>query len=188
MSLSKKFNKHIFCLEGDWESDLRDNSGVTTMLDFLHLNCEIKYIHKHCGTMESLERYCSIWKEGRYRDYSIIYLAFHGKPGEIQVGKEMVELDELAEILKDSCKNKMVYFGSCETLNTRKSNLEKFLAKTKALCVCGYRTEIDFLESSVFDMLLLSRMQEFKSMKMLDMDLKANYGKMIKRLGFRFIY
>ena len=78
MRIARNFSKHVFCLEGDWEQDLRDKSSITAALDFLHSNCGIKYIHKNCGTKENLKYYLSLWKQKRYRDYSICYLAFHG--------------------------------------------------------------------------------------------------------------
>jgi hypothetical protein len=59
---------------------------------------------------------------------------------------------------------------------------------THALCVCGFKTDIDFLESSVFDMLLLQKLQEYKDIKAVDRELKRNYRKLIGRLDFRLMY
>src|ERR1043165_9820558 len=97
MRIAKNFNKHVFCLEGDWDKDLRNKSSVTAALDFLQANCGIRYIHKNCGTKENFVYYLSMWKQRRYKDYSIAYLAFHGHPEQIQVGKEYLNLEELAE-------------------------------------------------------------------------------------------
>jgi len=188
MRIAKNFSKHVFCLEGDWEQDLRDKSSIAAALDFLQSNCGIKYIHKNCGTKENLKYYLSLWKNKRYRDYSIAYLAFHGKPEKIQVGTEYVNLVELAEMLNGSCVNKIIHFGSCNTLDTDAKSIRTFLDKTHALCVCGFKTDIDFVESSVFDMLLLQKFQEFKDMKAVERDLKKNYSKLINRLDFRLMY
>ena len=95
---------------------------------------------------------------------------------------------ELAEILNGSCVNKIIHFGSCNTLATDEKKVRQFLEKTQALCVCGFRTDIDFLESSVFDMLLMQKFQEYKDIKAVDRDLKKNYRKLITKLDFRLIY
>jgi len=188
MRIAKNLDKHVFCLEGDWDKDLRSKSSVTAALDFLQANCGINYIHKNCGTKENFIYYLSMWKQRRYKDYSIAYLAFHGHPEQIQVGKEYLNLVELAEIMNGSCVNKIVHFGSCNTLDTDERNIRKFLETTHALCVCGFGGDIDFLESSVFDMLLLQKFQEYKDMSAVDRDLKKNYSKLIKRLNFRLFY
>src|SRR5947207_2566681 len=108
MRIAKNFSKHVFCLEGDWEQDLRSKSSIGAALDFLQSNCGIRYIHKNCGTKENLKYYLSLWKNKQYKDYTIAYLAFHGKPEKIQVGDEYVDLIELAEILNGSCVNKII--------------------------------------------------------------------------------
>lgn len=188
MRIAKNLAKHVFCLEGDWDQDLRKKSSVTAALDFLQSNCGIRYIHKNCGTKENLKYYLSLWKQKRYEAYTIAYLAFHGHPKEIQVGKEFLNLEELAESLNGSCVNKIIHFGSCNTLDTDERQIRKFLETTRALCVCGFRSDIDFLESSVFDMLLLQKFQEFKDMQAVERDLNKNYKKLITRLNFRFMY
>lgn len=188
MRVAKDFAKHVFCLEGDWENDLRKKSSISAALEFLRTNCNINYIHKNCGTKENLVYYLSRWKQKRYEAYSICYLAFHGYPETIKVGQETLALPELAELLNGSCVNKIIHFGSCNTLDTNERKVKKFLKTTQALCVCGFRTDIDFLESSVFDMLLMQKFQEYKNIQAVDRDLKKNYRKLISKLDFKLIY
>ena len=188
MRISKQLNKHIFCLEGDWDEDLRIKSSITASLDFLQANCGIEYIHKSCGTKENLAYYLSLWKQKQYKHYTIGYFAFHGHPAEIQVGRERIGLEELGKMLKNSCANKIIHFGSCNTLNIDQEAIYKFLDITKALAVCGFQSKIDFLQSSVFDMLLLQKMQEFKDISALERNLKKDYRSLMKLLNFRLIY
>lgn len=188
MRFATHFQKHVFCLEGDWEKDLRKKSSVGAALEFLKTNCGINYIHKNCGTKDNLKYYLSLWKQQRYKDYTIAYLAFHGHPEQIMIGREYLNLDELAELLNGSCVNKIIHFGSCNTLDTDERKIRKFLESTKALCVCGFKSDIDFLESSVFDMLLMQKFQEYRDVKAVDLDLKRNYKKLISNLNFRLMY
>lgn len=188
MRIAKNFQKNVFCLEGEWEKDLRDKSSVSAALEFLQANCGIEYIHKNCGTVDNMKYYLSQWKRAKYKDYSICYLAFHGKPWEIEVGDGFLNLEQLAEILNGSCRNKIIHFGSCNTLDTDHRSVKKFLDTTKALCVCGFKTDIDFVESSVFDMLLLQKFQAYKDMSAVERDLNKNYRKLIRKLDFRIHY
>jgi len=188
MGLAQSYKKNVFCVEGDWQKDLRDNSSVRAALTFLQQNLEVKFIYKQCGTRENLEYYLSLWKQRKYAPYSIGYFAFHGQPESIQVGKEFVTLDELGDMLMDSCQDKILHFGSCKTLNTDEKTIKRFLETTGALCVCGFESEINFVESSAFDMILIEMFQQYKDIRMLDKALSKNYRSFIKRLQFKLIY
>lgn len=188
MKLALNYKKNVFCLEGDWQRDLRDNSSVRAALTFLQQNCDIKYIYKQCGTRENLEYYLSLWNQRKYSAYSICYFAFHGFPESIQVGKEFVTLDELSDMLADSCNDKVIHFGSCKTLNTDEKTIRRFLSHTGALCVCGFESEINFVESSAFDMVLIEMFQQYKDISMLDRNIWKNYRGMAKRLKFKLLY
>jgi len=187
-SLAQYYRKYVFCLEGDWQKDLRDNSSVRAALNFLQQNCKINYIYKQCGTRENLEYYLSLWQQKKYKDYSICYFAFHGQPESIQVGKEFVTLDELADMLQGSCHDKIIHFGSCKTLNTDSKNIRRFIEHTGALGVCGFETEINFVESSAFDMILIEMFQQYKDISMLDKNIRKNYRGTVKRLQFKLVY
>ena len=71
--------------------------------------------------------------------------------------------------------------------------LKKFLSRTGALAVCGFRQEVDWLESAAFDMLVLGRLQgasflRASSMRKFDQELKQSAPGLYKRLGFRMSY
>lgn len=185
MKMAKTYQKHVYCLEGDWNKDLRDPSSVQAALMFLQHNFGIQFIHRHCGTKESLLFYLKTWKQKKYKSYPICYFAFHGKPGHLRIGNEFVSLDELAETLKNSCKGKIIHFGSCETLNTDRKNIMKFLEKTGAICVCGFKKEIDFLEGSIFDMLLIDMLQYYMDISLLEKEIKQNYAGLVNKLEFK---
>lgn len=188
MRIAKNYRKDIFCLEGDWHKDLRDKSSILAALAFLQQNIGIKYIYKQCGTKENLAYYLNKWKQKKYGAYSICYLAFHGQPENIQVGKDYVSLDELADMLEGSCKDKIIHFGSCNTLATNQHNINRFLKKTEALCVCGFKTDIDFVQSSAFDMLLLQLFQEYRDITKVERDINRLYKGLVKTLEFKLVY
>jgi hypothetical protein len=116
MRMAKTYRKNIFCLEGDWTKDLKNTQSIKSALDFLYHNIDIKYIHRNCATSEQMKYYLEKFTQKKYDSYTICYLAFHGKPNTLLVGKEIISLDELAEMVGDKLKYKIVHLGSCETL------------------------------------------------------------------------
>lgn len=188
MPLASSYKKHIFCLEGDWHTDLRDRSSIKAALNFLNQNFGIKYIYRRCGTRMNMEYYLNIWKQKKYSEYSICYLAFHGEPGKIEAGKEFVSLNELAAMLEGSCRDKIIHFGTCKTLDVKKKEIDKFLDTTGALCVSGFRADVEFLESSLFDLILIDLFQRYLDVSKVKRIIKRDYNAMARRLDFKLFY
>ncbi|MDQ3190633.1 MAG: hypothetical protein M3Q58_03490 [Bacteroidota bacterium] len=189
MAQAKAYDKHICCLEGDWTSDLSVKQSIRSALDFLEVNSNIKYIHKNCVTREQLSHYLKKYTLRKYATkYSICYLAFHGDPNLIYLGKEKVTLEDLAIIANGKFSNMIIHFGSCSTLKIDKNRIVKFLEATNALAVSGYTSDVAFLPSSIFDMLFFEMCQQYKNTYWIDKSMNKYYGNLIKQLGFRFIY
>ena len=188
MKIAKEYQKEVFCLEGDWNRNLKKQTSIQAALLFLRQNRKIDFIHRNCGTRENLAHYLHQWQMKRYSRYSILYLAFHGKPQEILINKTHINLDELAEMLGDKCQNRIIHFGSCLTLNTDIRHVKRFLRKTNALCVCGFGKEIKFVESSVFDILLIDLFQEFLDVTRVEATLRSSYGNLVDKLQFRLVH
>jgi hypothetical protein len=188
MKFAKTYNKDVFCLEGDWSKDLKTETSVSAVLMFMKQNRDVDYIHRHCGTRENLAYYLKQWQLKRYKNYSILYIAFHGKPNEILLGKDVVTLDEFAEMLGPNCHNKIIHFGTCHTLNTDLRLIKRFLRKTNALCVCGFGKEIKFVEGCVFDILLIDMLQEFRNIDSVENYIKESYSSLAKKLEFKLVH
>lgn len=152
--------KGIFCLEGMWDDNLKQKSTVQPILHMLEVNGDVRYIHHDVATVEELEFYLSRWKLARYRGYPILYLAFHGEEEKLFVGDIEYNIDRLGEMLSDSCANSIVMLASCSTLNTDKRNIKRFLRKTRALAICGYKSRVNWILSAAFEILVLSAFQE----------------------------
>lgn len=152
--------KGIFCAEGVWDPDLRVQSTVRAFLEVLRLNEEIEYIHRECATREELEFYLGKWVQKRYDAYPILYLASHGTENGIQLGGGFYTVDELGALLEGKCASRVIMFSSCSTLGTDKRQLTRFLKRTSALAVCGYRVDVDWMRSTAFELLLFSHMQD----------------------------
>lgn len=148
----------IFCLEGEWNSDPRARESVVPLLQLLEQLKVAKTIHRDVATQAELTYYLKKWGQARYADYKVLYLAAHGDAAELYLGQDTVGLDELGRLLEDKCRGRVVYFGSCLTLNQTDDRLLAFAKQTGAKAVIGYSTEIDWLDSAAFELLLLDRL------------------------------
>ena len=91
-------------------------------------------------------------------------------------------------MLGPNCQDKIIHFGTCHTLNTDLRNIKRFLNKTNALCVCGFGKEIKFVEGSVFDILLIDMLQEFRNIETVLNRIKKYYSSLAKKLEFKLVY
>jgi hypothetical protein len=108
----------IFCLEGNWETDLRQTTGsVRSLVELLQASGQIQAVYRDVGTDEDFEHYCKIWThQKRYTDYAVGWFAFHGQRGTIKIGRRELCLDKIADMLGEgNCSGKSIHFDSCST-------------------------------------------------------------------------
>ena len=120
-------------------------------------------LHHDVGTRAEFEFYLGKWKQPKFANYPILYLGFHGTPRSIEVGEgedKAIELTDLAERLKTSCGGRIVHFGACRTLAAPDEALDAFLDRTGAVAVCGFGANIDWIESTALEVLLLGYLQD----------------------------
>ncbi len=159
----------IFCLEGDWWNDFNQTSTVKPVLKLLSQGTQrpVSFVHRDVATRDEFAHYIAKWSQRGMKKFPLLYLAFHGDPGVLYVGDQRrkeraVTLDELAELLGTGLSGRMVHFGSCSTLNTDRRNITRFLAKTGALAATGFKSDVDWLKSAAFEVLIFEVMLRFK--------------------------
>lgn len=145
----------IFCIEGQWNTNPRSKQSIRPILDILHHSCGVKYIYRKIHTkadfLETLRQYTFL----RYKNYSILYIAFHGQPNGICIGDEFVTLAEISAVLEGCLTDCIVHFGSCSALRTKRLVIEDFLTKTRVSVISGYRKQVDFIESTAEELSFL---------------------------------
>lgn len=158
--------KGIFCLEtGAWYGRLDDRTTVRPVLELLeHSTLKVPYIFRDVDTIEEFHLYLKKWVGRMYRRYPILYLGFHGSEGAIYVGdgrrrESTVSIQSLGDMLGGRCHGKLIHFGSCSTLDLHGRRVTTFLEKTGALAVCGYKEDVEWFESSAFEVFLLGLLQ-----------------------------
>ena len=183
MAITKKYKKKILCLESDYEDKMTNDWTVQGVLQQLK-NFEIDSIYRRFSTKEELSFLLKKLKSASYANYSIIYLTCHGSPGYIHVNEEEISLAELAQMSNGAFKNKIIHFGSCETVKSEK-RVEAFLTESKALMISGDLKQIDFLESVAMDLLYFNAAQDYKSSKYLKKFIENNYVGLKDKTGFK---
>lgn len=183
--------KGIFCIEGFWYGDHRDRTSVKPVLDLLNCYQTTPFIHHKCSTVEEFEFSIGRWKtKAFHQKYPLLWLAFHGAPGEIAIGKSKITISDLESILKDKCEGSVIYFGSCATMKWDKRSLQSFMEKTKTVAVLGYKNDIDWLPSASFEIRMLSYFNKGKfttdSLKKIRVDIDSDCRSLINNLKFRF--
>lgn len=184
--------KNIFCIEGDWESDLRKKTSILSGLELLHNTCDISFIYKTCGTQPEvlyrLNEYVRYTKS-KYRTYDILYMATHGERGGIYFDEVIDVLDFFTENFKvNAFEDRIIHFGSCATMNITEDKLAELKDFTGAKIISGFTKDVSFLESTLFEVLYFNELQDRKNIKPLETFLKKNYASLIAKLGFRMVY
>lgn len=186
----------IFCLETDWEGVARAPS-IFSVLGILRSSpLRIPSIHRHVATQDSFHHYLEKWVQVQHGRYPILYLALHGVEGEVQFGDlrrrdNHVTFDELEEVLKGRCRGRVLHFSSCKTLVVSEPRVQRFLKATGAVAVSGYRRDIDWIRSAIFDLALLAGLQQnaftAPGLRAVRTRLLRRHGGEAKSLQFRMI-
>ena len=205
----------IFCIETVWFGDT-DKTSMRPMLQWLHDVYGTPFLYRDAISLEEFLRYLDVWREmkcgtaGEDEQYPILILAYHGdidgiwvtdRPEDVEMDEDespLVQLQDIAKFLEGRCKNKVVHFASCSTINVSNSTIGEFLETTGASAVSGYAEDVDWTWSMAFDLLYLQAIQEARykyltpqRMKDINDSLKDRhweepypYDAVRKRLGF----
>ena len=186
--------KGIYCLEGLWNHhDIKDKSTVLPILDLLEKRNYCDYIYHDCATKEELEFFLDKWTRLSVSNkYPILYFAFHGEEGLISFNnKKKYTLDELGNFLEGKCFGKVIYFGSCSTLKIDKRIIKSFLEKTGAIAAIGYKTDVDWIQSTACDLFVFEALQEdkldSKGIENIHKNIISNYGNLHRILDLRVV-
>lgn len=179
--------KGIFCIEGGWANDHRDTTSVRKALEFLESIEKVKTIVKQCSHRDAFFDLISDSVQKKYNKYAILYIACHGAPAKLFVGKgskNIVTLDEVRECLKGKANGRIIHFGSCSTLDISGWALRKFLRETEALAVSGFKKDVEFVSSAVLELLYFQQCQRSVDIHTIKNAMKKYSNNLGKELGF----
>ena len=187
MGLAKQYKKNIICLESLWDQDLESHRRLSMgpILDLVSKLNDVKVIYMSCNTKEEL-RY-NLLKIKRRSGYGILYFAFHGSPGEVQLDEGPLDLETMATFMGRGFVNWVVHFGTCSTIDTERGRIESFLEATRISMLAGYKKDVVWTDSAALDLLFLTWLQRYKNMRALWKKFKRTYSGLISSTGFNVI-
>jgi len=173
--------KNIACLESLWDKDIEHRISVAPVLELSSKVNLVKFIHLSCNTIEELIHHLDLLS--KRRGYGILYLSFHGSPGKILLDGTPLDIETLGDLMGEGFENWAIHFGCCMTMRIGEKRKIGFMKQTKALMMTGYKTEVDWLNATVMDLLLLTFLLPHRNIKRNWMIFKQLYRDLISFTG-----
>ena len=161
-------NHNIICLEAEWEyseknSENRFSLNTLPMLNWLMEAYDCKVIYRRFRTKSDLKYYLDYFRthakdddsEEDFNKYDIIYFACHGEKKSLWIEGQTVPLATLVKWAKGFFKDKVIHFGSCQTMSN-KINSKHFKRDCQALMVSGYQKSVDAMDSSIAEIAIMN--------------------------------
>ena len=177
MARTKSYKKKIACLESLWDSDIEQRLSVIPIVELTSTLHNLKFIHLTCNTQAELKH--NLNKLKRKRGYGILYLSFHGHPGEIVVDGAKIKIESLASLMGTGFANWIVHFGTCASIDIEKERIYNFIETTGVSMVLGYKTYVDWVDATALDFILLDWLQWYKDMRKMWERFRKNYKDLI---------
>jgi hypothetical protein len=177
-----RYLKDIACLESLWDTNVENKLTVAPLLELIASINYIRFTHLTCNTLDELE--FNLRSLPSRRTYKILYLAFHGNPGEIQLGDDtVIPLEKLATMMGRKFAGWIIHFGTCGTLQAPRPRLRTFFRETRVAMLLGYRKDVDWIESAAMDLILLDWLQSYKSLPSMWKRVRGSYRDLIAATG-----
>lgn len=182
MARTDDYTKNIACLESLWNTDLEDRWSVLPILNVIANVQDLKLAHLSCNT--EAEFAFNLKMLGKRRSYGILYLAFHGGPGELYLADDTsISLEVLSEYMGSRFRDWIIHFGCCSTIRVSKQRLNDFVEATGVKMVLGYTKDIDWIESSALDLLVFQALQQYVDLQACWRAIQKNYPDLVERTG-----
>ena len=183
MARVKRYRKKIACLESLWDNDVEKRLSVIPIVELASKLHNLKFTHLTCNTKEELKH--NLKKLKRKPGYGILYLSFHGHPGEIVVDGSKMKIESLASFMGTGFTDWIIHFGSCKTIDMDRNRIVDFMEATGVSMVLGYRRKVCWAEATALEFLLLDWLQGYRDMRRMWNRFRKNYKDLILITGLR---
>lgn len=167
----------IFILESPWELDNGD-ANRTSVLPFIEgvgkFSGDVEIFHANFYDKSSFKKALSCLAKTRYEN-AVVYIAAHGSTtaiGGVQTGDLLGEIGAIARKLNVTG----VLLGSC-LAGSKPVRMEVYTEGTNLRWCAGYSTSVSWLEGTLIDCAILSRMLQ------LGADEFRDSGKMVEAIA-----
>lgn len=149
----------IMVLENYWEKDILENtSNEISVKKFFEGFAELhklKLYFRYFSDEKDIRHWINLYEKINTKP-KLLYIAAHGAKGRIDGTHKSINLSTFIKLLKRKKYINYLMLGSCFVGND--SNLIKILKSNKNLLwVASYENSIPWIDSTVFDVLFLSR-------------------------------
>jgi len=188
--------KKIFVLESSWDSNnALEHHSVMPIINELSKQRNIKAYHQVFTDAKSFRHWVDCINRNSTSG-SLLYVAAHGNKGSLSGVNGGINRSTVVNSIAKAKNIGFVHFGSCLFGNIE--NLELIMKKSRHLSwVAGYRKSVDWVDSSLFDIFLWSRIshvgrlnagQNLKTHTIVKEIIGQQVNGMVKELGFNFVY
>ena len=159
------------------------------MLEFLESSGVARCIYERVSTLGQLEDAIDDWAPRK--QHPLCYLALHGSPDTIYVGRHEMSLEDLLLIDHGdneravNLRGKVLFLASCSTLTGDRRKLRKVVKDTKLNTLCGYGGYVEWFEAAAFDLLALSALCGYDQASSAVKYLRREHGGFVRRMRFR---
>ncbi len=164
---------------------MESKQSVEPTLQALERGEYIRLIRRSANTVGELELYLDRWFEKRHQDFSLAYLCFHGTARTLHFEGDELSLVDLGTLIGGRAQGKILHFGSCRVMAATDEELQTFCRSTGVRAITGYTKDIEWLESSAFELLLIPDVIHAVKLKSSYDRMFRIYPDLAKRLGFR---
>lgn len=182
--MSSRSKPGLWVIEAEWSSRVTDIRSISPVLDALEHAKVARFVHRRVDDRDALIRELNRWGQAQHKAYGIGYVAMHGSPNSVHIGRRAIDLFDLAEDLPTGrLSSKVLHFGSCSVLTTPavRRDLREALG---VRAITGFREDVDWFESMAFELLLFDCLTHYKRLDAAEAYIKKNYGQLARRLGF----
>lgn len=175
----------LWVMEGRWSASVKDVRSVSPILSALQDAGQASHAMHHINDPEDLLLQLKKWGQKQHVRYNLGYVALHGAPGTLYIGRKSVDLFSLEDELHDSnLKQKILHFGSCSVLELKPKERQSLRMTLGVKAMTGFTEDVDWFESLAFELMLFEILTYYKRLDAADAYIKKNHGPFAKRLGF----
>jgi hypothetical protein len=172
-------------MEGTWSASVRDVRSVDPVLSALQAARGARYAKRHINDPDDLELGLKRWGQRQHQAYNVGYVALHGSPAKLHIGRKSVDLYELGERLpRATLKQKALHFGSCSVLDLRRSERRELRKMLGVKVVTGFTEDVEWIESLAFELLLFDALTWYQRPSDAENYIKRTHAAFARRLGF----
>jgi hypothetical protein len=175
-------------MEGRWSSRVRDVRSVEPVLRALQEAGAAIHVRHHLNDREDLLRQFRRWGQSQHDRYRIGYVALHGSPATVHIGRYVVRLGEVGDALRHgTLRHKVLHFGSCSVLDLDEGDAQELRSRLGVRVLTGFTTDVEWFASMAFELLLFEAFARYNRPSDAYNYLMRTHGEFAERLGFKMI-